>query len=49
MTLEDCTSVYDDVLARNATLSSISVFTTLDADTVVAHIESRIDDECVLA
>ena len=49
MTLEDCTSVYDDVLARNATLSSVGIFTALDTDTVVAYVESRIDDECVLA
>ena len=47
--LEYGTAVYDDILARNAALSSVCILTTLDADTVVAYIESRVDDECILA
>ena len=47
--LEYGTAVYDDILARNAALSSVSILTTLDADTIIAYIESRIDDKCILA
>ena len=49
MPLEYGTAVYDDILARNAALSSVSILTTLDADTIIAYIESRIDDKCILA
>ena len=49
MPLEYGTAVYDDILARNAALSSVSILTTLDTDTVIAYIESRVDDECILA
>lgn len=48
MTLEYGTAVYDDILARNAALSSVSILTALDTDTVIAYIESRVDDECIL-
>ena len=40
MTLEYGTAVYDDILARNAALSSVSILTALDTDTVIAYIES---------
>ena len=49
MTLEYGTAVYNDILARNAAFSSVSILTALDADTVIAYIESRVDDECILA
>ena len=49
MPLEYGTAVYDDILARNAALSSVSILTALDTDTVIAYIESRIDDKCILA
>ena len=49
MALEYGAAVYDDIFARNAALSSVSILTALDTDTVIAYIESRVDDECILA
>lgn len=48
MPLEYGTAVYDDILARNAALSSVSILAALDADTIIAYIESRVDDKCIL-
>ena len=49
VTLENGASIDNHVLARDATLSAIEVLAALDADTIVAHIKGRVDDEGVLA
>ena len=48
MTGEDGTAVNHHILAGTTTQTSVLILAALDADAIVAGIELRIDDECVL-
>ena len=49
VTFEYSTAINNDILARNTALSAVSILSTFDADTVIAHIKGRVYDERVLA
>lgn len=42
------TAIDYDILAGDATTATVGVLTTLDADAIIAGIELRIDNQCVL-
>ena len=45
MSFEYGTTIDNDVFARNTTLSSVCILSTLDADAIVANIESGVDNQ----